>query len=144
MPAGCRDWSPPPQHCRAPRRPLPPALPRSDLRQMLATKSVENIQFLPFLTTDAKYSRVGPWGGVSHPFEAQGGSPGLQPSTCAVSLQQPELAGLWLPEGGRHSHHCQRHRGSSADPLHPRVSLLQPRQGGPGAWGDWEDGGPSP
>ncbi|XP_041320789.1 sugar transporter SWEET1 isoform X2 [Pyrgilauda ruficollis] len=25
----------------------------SDLRQMLATKSVENIQFLPFLTTDA-------------------------------------------------------------------------------------------
>ncbi|XP_051629264.1 sugar transporter SWEET1 isoform X1 [Manacus candei] len=34
-------------------RPLPPALPRSDLRQMLATKSVENIQFLPFLTTDA-------------------------------------------------------------------------------------------
>ncbi|NXX72560.1 SWET1 protein, partial [Spizella passerina] len=38
---------------------LPSALPRSDLRQMLATKSVENIQFLPFLTTDAKYSRVG-------------------------------------------------------------------------------------
>ncbi|XP_050840290.1 sugar transporter SWEET1 isoform X11 [Serinus canaria] len=43
----------PPQHCRAPRRMLPSALPRSDLRQMLATKSVENIQFLPFLTTDA-------------------------------------------------------------------------------------------
>ncbi|XP_041253184.1 sugar transporter SWEET1 isoform X1 [Onychostruthus taczanowskii] len=32
---------------------LPSALPRSDLRQILATKSVENIQFLPFLTTDA-------------------------------------------------------------------------------------------
>lgn len=38
--------------------PLP--LPRSDLRQMLATKSVENIQFLPFLTTDVKYSGVEP------------------------------------------------------------------------------------
>lgn len=55
--------APSPQHCWAPRRPLPSTLPRSDLRQMLATKSVENIQFLPFLTTDAKYSRVGPWGG---------------------------------------------------------------------------------
>ncbi|RLV87515.1 hypothetical protein DV515_00015632 [Chloebia gouldiae] len=53
------DWSPPPQHRQAPRRPLPSALPRSDLRQMLATKSVENIQFLPFLTTDAKYSGLG-------------------------------------------------------------------------------------
>ncbi|XP_057240752.1 sugar transporter SWEET1, partial [Malurus melanocephalus] len=50
LPAGC---SPPPQHCQAPRKPLPRALPRSDLRQILATKSVENIQFLPFLTTDA-------------------------------------------------------------------------------------------
>uniref|UniRef100_A0A8C4TYJ7 Sugar transporter SWEET1 n=1 Tax=Falco tinnunculus TaxID=100819 RepID=A0A8C4TYJ7_FALTI len=36
----------------APRRLFPSTLPRSDLRQMLATKSVENIQFLPFLTTD--------------------------------------------------------------------------------------------
>uniref|UniRef100_A0A8D2QME8 Sugar transporter SWEET n=1 Tax=Zosterops lateralis melanops TaxID=1220523 RepID=A0A8D2QME8_ZOSLA len=42
-----------PQHCWAPRRPLPSAPLRSDLRQMLVTKSVENIQFLPFLTTDA-------------------------------------------------------------------------------------------
>lgn len=30
---------------------------------MFTTKSVENIQFLPFLTTDVKYSGVAPWGG---------------------------------------------------------------------------------
>lgn len=77
----------PPQHCQAPRKPLPPALPRSDLRQILATKSVENIQFLPFLTTDAKYSGVGPWGGGSHTFEGQGGSPGCSqvPVPCPCS-----------------------------------------------------------
>lgn len=37
--------------------------PRSDLRQMLAARSVENIQFLPFLTTDVKYGGVEPGAG---------------------------------------------------------------------------------
>ena len=32
----------------------PPPPPRSDLRQMVATKSVENVQLLPFLTTHVK------------------------------------------------------------------------------------------
>lgn len=133
-----------PQHCWAPRRPLPSAPLRSDLRQMLVTKSVENIQFLPFLTTDAKYSGVRPWGGESHTFEGQGEFPRLQPSACAMSLQQPELVGLWLPEGGWDSGHRQCHWSSSADPLHPGVSLLQPREGGAGAWGDGEVGRRSP
>lgn len=34
----------------------PPPGPRSDLHWMITVKSVENIQLLPFLATDAKYA----------------------------------------------------------------------------------------
>lgn len=63
---------------------LPSAFPRSDLRQMLATKSVENIQFLPFLTTDAKYSGVGPWGWESQTFEGRGDPQAAAKCLCHI------------------------------------------------------------
>ncbi|KAJ6657056.1 hypothetical protein lerEdw1_003057 [Lerista edwardsae] len=38
----------------------------SDLRQMFTSQSVENIQFLPFLTTDVKYApQIGPGGSTT-------------------------------------------------------------------------------
>lgn len=142
---------PPPHGDGAPRRPLPSALPRSDLRQMLTTKSVENIQFLPFLTTDVKYSGVEPWParggwwwGVTWWWgRAEAPRPWHQ-MLAPFALQQPELAGLRLPEAGLDAHRCQHHRGSPADPLHLGIPLLQPREGGgrPGLMG--ETGGPLP
>uniref|UniRef100_K7FSM6 Sugar transporter SWEET1 n=1 Tax=Pelodiscus sinensis TaxID=13735 RepID=K7FSM6_PELSI len=47
----------------------------TDLRQMFRTRSVENIQFLPFLTTDIKRA---PWGGA-------GGVP-LPPDWTLISV----------------------------------------------------------
>lgn len=50
---------------------------------MFATKSVENIQFLPFLTTDIKYSGVEPWGG-GVAVEGSRTPPAVPTSACAV------------------------------------------------------------
>ncbi|XP_064354890.1 sugar transporter SWEET1 isoform X1 [Dromaius novaehollandiae] len=43
--------------------------------------------------------------------------------------EQPELAGLRLPEAGLDADRGEHHRRRAADPLHPGVLLLQPRQG---------------